>query len=259
MLELRRGQQVGCLGILFSSRRRVRVNGTLESVERGAGGLLQLRVRVQQAYNNCPKYIQVGPRAAQACRWGGWVAAIALAAQQAAQQPLQGAWGTPGRETTPPWQSAGMTGNPPWLPPAASSAWQYNNEWKPLGSGLPLCPPCPAAEAHSRERPGKAGRSGGRRRAVVAPPPAACTSQQCGARCPRHRRAGPRAAGAGGGRRHLLHSIQLQPARWRQQHARRWHPARSAGGVRARCLPQGRSPRLCAGKRYQNGLFEPGV
>lgn len=76
-LALRRGQQVGCLGILLSSRRRVRVNGILEGVERGPGGLLQLRVKVQQAYNNCPKYIQVG----STLRSHAWPAAGSLAAR----------------------------------------------------------------------------------------------------------------------------------------------------------------------------------
>jgi uncharacterized protein len=47
------GQPVGMLAIDFSTRRRVRVNGTLVSV--GPGGL---EVAVDQAFGNCPKYIQ---------------------------------------------------------------------------------------------------------------------------------------------------------------------------------------------------------
>lgn len=60
LLTLRPGQHVGCLAIQLSSRRRVRVKGVVQSVERTAAGLLSLQVRVQQAYGNCPKYIQVG-------------------------------------------------------------------------------------------------------------------------------------------------------------------------------------------------------
>lgn len=59
MLALRPGQHVGCLGILFAARRRVRVNGVVEAAERSPEGLLSLQIRVQQAYTNCPKYIQV--------------------------------------------------------------------------------------------------------------------------------------------------------------------------------------------------------
>ena len=59
MLELRPGQHMGCLGLQFSSRRRVRVNGVLEAAERDpADGSLSRRLRVQQAYTTCPQYIQ---------------------------------------------------------------------------------------------------------------------------------------------------------------------------------------------------------
>lgn len=38
----------------------MRLNGTLLLAEASPGGLLQLRLQVQQCYSNCPKYIQVG-------------------------------------------------------------------------------------------------------------------------------------------------------------------------------------------------------
>jgi uncharacterized protein len=47
------GQPVGLIAIDFTTRRRVRINGLLASA--GAGGLA---VDVEQAYGNCPKYIQ---------------------------------------------------------------------------------------------------------------------------------------------------------------------------------------------------------
>jgi predicted pyridoxine 5'-phosphate oxidase superfamily flavin-nucleotide-binding protein len=47
------GQPVGMLAVEFARRRRVRINGTL--VEAGSGGLT---VHVDQAYGNCPQYIQ---------------------------------------------------------------------------------------------------------------------------------------------------------------------------------------------------------
>ena len=50
---LEAGQQVGLLVIEFAARRRVRVNGTLTGARDGA-----LRVEVEQAYGNCPQYIQ---------------------------------------------------------------------------------------------------------------------------------------------------------------------------------------------------------
>lgn len=56
--DLSPGQQVGCLGLLFRSRRRVRVNGEVLEVQRSEGGQLDVLLRVDQAYGNCPKYIQ---------------------------------------------------------------------------------------------------------------------------------------------------------------------------------------------------------
>jgi predicted pyridoxine 5'-phosphate oxidase superfamily flavin-nucleotide-binding protein len=47
------GQPVGLLAIEFARRRRVRVNGTLS-----AAGVDGLTVDVDQAYGNCPQYIQ---------------------------------------------------------------------------------------------------------------------------------------------------------------------------------------------------------
>jgi predicted pyridoxine 5'-phosphate oxidase superfamily flavin-nucleotide-binding protein len=47
------GQPVGLIAIEFATRRRMRVNGTL--VHAGAGGL---EIEVEQAFGNCPKYIQ---------------------------------------------------------------------------------------------------------------------------------------------------------------------------------------------------------
>jgi predicted pyridoxine 5'-phosphate oxidase superfamily flavin-nucleotide-binding protein len=47
------GQPIGMLAIEFASRRRVRVNGRL--AQTGAGGL---EMFVDQAFGNCPKYIQ---------------------------------------------------------------------------------------------------------------------------------------------------------------------------------------------------------
>ena len=52
--ELPAGQPVGLLVIEFATRRRVRVNGTLAAVDPAAG----LRIDVEQAYGNCPQYIQ---------------------------------------------------------------------------------------------------------------------------------------------------------------------------------------------------------
>jgi predicted pyridoxine 5'-phosphate oxidase superfamily flavin-nucleotide-binding protein len=47
------GQPVGLLVIEFAARRRVRLNGTLT-----AAGPGRLRIEVEQAYGNCPQYIQ---------------------------------------------------------------------------------------------------------------------------------------------------------------------------------------------------------
>jgi len=51
--DLAPGQPVGMLAIEFATRRRVRVNGTLTHV-----GDADLLLTVDQAYGNCPKYIQ---------------------------------------------------------------------------------------------------------------------------------------------------------------------------------------------------------
>jgi predicted pyridoxine 5'-phosphate oxidase superfamily flavin-nucleotide-binding protein len=50
---LRPGTLVGLMSIDFASRRRVRVNGSIETAEAGA-----FRLRVAQAYGNCQRYIQ---------------------------------------------------------------------------------------------------------------------------------------------------------------------------------------------------------
>jgi predicted pyridoxine 5'-phosphate oxidase superfamily flavin-nucleotide-binding protein len=50
---LPRGQAVGVIAIDFITRRRIRINGSLTSSEAG-----RLTVDVDQAYGNCPKYIQ---------------------------------------------------------------------------------------------------------------------------------------------------------------------------------------------------------
>lgn len=47
------GQQVGMVVVEFSARRRLRINGVLSRISDG-----HLLVSVQQAYGNCPKYIQ---------------------------------------------------------------------------------------------------------------------------------------------------------------------------------------------------------
>ncbi|QRP47781.1 pyridoxamine 5'-phosphate oxidase family protein [Amycolatopsis sp. FDAARGOS 1241] len=51
--ELPAGQAAGLLAVEFATRRRLRVNGTVVAV--GEGGFL---VDVEQAYGNCPSYIQ---------------------------------------------------------------------------------------------------------------------------------------------------------------------------------------------------------
>lgn len=51
--QLAPGQKVGMIGIDFASRRRLRVNGILTHA-----GPEELLVRVEQAYGNCPRYIQ---------------------------------------------------------------------------------------------------------------------------------------------------------------------------------------------------------
>lgn len=47
------GQKIGMTAVEFATRRRVRINGTL--IVSGVDGL---RVEVEQAYGNCPQYIQ---------------------------------------------------------------------------------------------------------------------------------------------------------------------------------------------------------
>ncbi len=51
--DLAAGQPVGLLAIEFATRGRVRVNGTLSATTRQG-----FRVSVEQAYGNCPQYIQ---------------------------------------------------------------------------------------------------------------------------------------------------------------------------------------------------------
>jgi predicted pyridoxine 5'-phosphate oxidase superfamily flavin-nucleotide-binding protein len=53
LCDLPDGQQVGTVVTEFATRRRVRVNGTL--VQAGTGPLV---IDVEQAYGNCPQYIQ---------------------------------------------------------------------------------------------------------------------------------------------------------------------------------------------------------
>jgi hypothetical protein len=48
------GQEIGILGIDFSTRRRNRANGRV--VSRDAGGI---RVAISQSFGNCPQYIQL--------------------------------------------------------------------------------------------------------------------------------------------------------------------------------------------------------
>jgi len=50
---LSRGQPVGLIVINFATRRRVRINGWLSSTEAG-----RLTIDIDQAYGNCPQYIQ---------------------------------------------------------------------------------------------------------------------------------------------------------------------------------------------------------
>lgn len=50
---LTRGDRLGALFIELTTRRRLRVNGTVDSTEAG-----QLEVKIEEAYPACPKYIQ---------------------------------------------------------------------------------------------------------------------------------------------------------------------------------------------------------
>jgi predicted pyridoxine 5'-phosphate oxidase superfamily flavin-nucleotide-binding protein len=76
------GQAVGLIVMDYARRRRVRVNGVL--VERGAEGL---RVDVEQAFGNCPKYIRPRQLAADASQADGG-AATRGATLSAAQRAL---------------------------------------------------------------------------------------------------------------------------------------------------------------------------
>jgi predicted pyridoxine 5'-phosphate oxidase superfamily flavin-nucleotide-binding protein len=51
--ELAAGQPAGLVVVEFATRRRVRINGTLSAVTPG-----RLGIEVEQAYGNCPQYIQ---------------------------------------------------------------------------------------------------------------------------------------------------------------------------------------------------------
>jgi predicted pyridoxine 5'-phosphate oxidase superfamily flavin-nucleotide-binding protein len=73
------GQQVGMTAIEFSTRRRVRLNGTLTAA--GDDGLL---VEVEQAYGNCPQYIQRRSLVPDASELGEVRRATALSAQDSA-------------------------------------------------------------------------------------------------------------------------------------------------------------------------------
>ncbi len=68
-LQLEPGSPLGLLGIELHSRRRNRVNGKIGAA--GAGGL---RLRVDQSFGNCAKYIQ-----ARQWRWSGEPAGQAVA------------------------------------------------------------------------------------------------------------------------------------------------------------------------------------
>jgi predicted pyridoxine 5'-phosphate oxidase superfamily flavin-nucleotide-binding protein len=61
--DIAEGEPIGMLAIEFATRRRVRVNGTVVRVGAGRAGDSAdadgLAVSVDQAYGNCPKYIQV--------------------------------------------------------------------------------------------------------------------------------------------------------------------------------------------------------
>ena len=56
LADLPAGQPVGLLAMDFAIRRRVRVNGTLMSTSSA-----RLEIAVDQAFGNCPKYIQARP------------------------------------------------------------------------------------------------------------------------------------------------------------------------------------------------------
>ena len=60
--NLRPGGQIGLLAIEFVTRRRMRLNGVIESVHMGAGGepasVPRSGAVTEQVYAHCPKYIQ---------------------------------------------------------------------------------------------------------------------------------------------------------------------------------------------------------
>lgn len=57
-LTLQIGQIVGCLGLLPSARKRVRLNGVITHMESPPNGRISLTLKLHQAFTNCPKYIQ---------------------------------------------------------------------------------------------------------------------------------------------------------------------------------------------------------
>ncbi len=56
LFDLPSGQQIGMVAIDFAARRRMRVNGLLTRVDGG------LHIEVEQAYGNCPQYINPSHR-----------------------------------------------------------------------------------------------------------------------------------------------------------------------------------------------------
>jgi hypothetical protein len=88
------GQPVGLVAIDLATRRRVRVNGALVGVDDGAKvGRGSLQVAVDQAYGNCPQYIQrrqlLGPAmprgdSAYSARWSDALTAEDVGVIQAA-------------------------------------------------------------------------------------------------------------------------------------------------------------------------------
>jgi hypothetical protein len=74
LAKLAAGQAVGMVAIDFATRRRLRINGTLATL--GPDGL---EVTVDQAYGNCPQYIQqrhLQPTAAEPAHQSGWSDAL---------------------------------------------------------------------------------------------------------------------------------------------------------------------------------------
>lgn len=56
--NIERNAQVGVLAIELSTRRRFRVNGRIERLNRNPLATAKFDIKVQQAYPNCPKFIQ---------------------------------------------------------------------------------------------------------------------------------------------------------------------------------------------------------